>query len=456
MSRVKRAAFMLCVSCCLVWAQRAPLTDSDIVNMVKAGLSEQTIVLAIQQGPTAFDMSPDGLIKMKKDGVSESVLNAVLRSAYQSTAAPVVKDVAPDNSPSAVKALLESVLRSYGGRERVQSVKAMQWKGTDVHTTGSGRFETQESKITVLPGNAYFETRAPNGQASRAVVMPDAGYITTGSAAPVQMPAEQLAEWRRSFATNPVVILSNIDDGSYQPSIAGSEQIGNVKATILKFIVDGQEVRWSADPISGRLLRTVNIWPNKTDTTLDFSDWRNVDGLMVPFACRNTTNGQISELTITEYLVNPVIDSNLFQKPSTVSVAKGKDFPLTIKVVAAGQTKTNRANNNPSVTINNQACAGETVNCTNGDDSAQALGNAVGRMVVDTRNEMAVELNNSGSYITLGCTKAGGLITGRLTSSCRILLPGEYQARRRGKNKIEVLVDEKHTVAYEITGVVAQ
>lgn len=144
---------------------------------------------------------------------------------------------------------------------------------------------------------------------------------------------------------------------------------------------------------------------------------------------------------------------------SVASFAKDKskdDFPLTIKVIAAGQQKTNRANNNPSTTINNQACAGATVNCTNGDDSAQALGNGIGRMVVDTRNEMAVEVNNSGSYITLGCTRAGGVISGRLTSSCRILLPGEYQARKRGNNKIEVLVDEKHTVTYEITGVLAQ
>jgi len=40
---------------------RAPITNADVLSMTKSGLGEQTIILAIQQGPTAFDTSPKHL-----------------------------------------------------------------------------------------------------------------------------------------------------------------------------------------------------------------------------------------------------------------------------------------------------------------------------------------------------------------------------------------------------------
>jgi hypothetical protein len=59
-----------------------PLTNTDVANMLKAGLSEGTIIFAIQvaseRGSTDFDSSPQALIELKKMGATENVLNAVL------------------------------------------------------------------------------------------------------------------------------------------------------------------------------------------------------------------------------------------------------------------------------------------------------------------------------------------------------------------------------------------
>ena len=46
------------------------MTNADVINMVKAGLTENTIVLDIQLSPTAFDTSPNALIELKNQGVS--------------------------------------------------------------------------------------------------------------------------------------------------------------------------------------------------------------------------------------------------------------------------------------------------------------------------------------------------------------------------------------------------
>jgi len=51
-------------------AQPKPLVNADIVKMVKAGLAENTIVLAIQNKPSSFDTSPEELIRLKEQGVS--------------------------------------------------------------------------------------------------------------------------------------------------------------------------------------------------------------------------------------------------------------------------------------------------------------------------------------------------------------------------------------------------
>jgi hypothetical protein len=66
---------------------KKPLTNSDVVEMTKAGLTENTIILAIQQGPSQFDTSPSALIQLKNQGVSAKVLDAMIQP-NGSTAVP--------------------------------------------------------------------------------------------------------------------------------------------------------------------------------------------------------------------------------------------------------------------------------------------------------------------------------------------------------------------------------
>jgi len=49
--------------------EKKPLTNADVISMVKAGLAESTVVLAIQHSATNFDTSPEALISLKSQGV---------------------------------------------------------------------------------------------------------------------------------------------------------------------------------------------------------------------------------------------------------------------------------------------------------------------------------------------------------------------------------------------------
>jgi hypothetical protein len=59
-----------------VLAQKAKsMTNADVIEMVKAGLSEQIITTSIRQASARdFDLTPTGLIALKKDGMPDTVI----------------------------------------------------------------------------------------------------------------------------------------------------------------------------------------------------------------------------------------------------------------------------------------------------------------------------------------------------------------------------------------------
>lgn len=74
-------------------AQEKPLRNEDIIQMTKAGLDEDTIIKAIEANDSAFDTSAEGLLALKNAGVSESIIQAILKAA--------TKKQAPEPSTSA-------------------------------------------------------------------------------------------------------------------------------------------------------------------------------------------------------------------------------------------------------------------------------------------------------------------------------------------------------------------
>ena len=73
------------------------MTNADVVEMVKAGLPESTIVLAIQQSEPNFDTSPKALIELKKQGVSQKILETMMLQPQQQQQPTQVTRPAPQN-----------------------------------------------------------------------------------------------------------------------------------------------------------------------------------------------------------------------------------------------------------------------------------------------------------------------------------------------------------------------
>ena len=66
---------------------KKPVTNTDVVNMTKAGLSDEVTIAAIQDAAVDFDTSADALVALKRDGVTDRVIRAMLQAKPQAGAA---------------------------------------------------------------------------------------------------------------------------------------------------------------------------------------------------------------------------------------------------------------------------------------------------------------------------------------------------------------------------------
>src|SRR5262245_19688248 len=77
---------------------QTPMTNETVIKMVKAGLSEDIVLGSIKNQPPGFSVEPDDLIALKKAGVSDKVVAAMLERAM---AAPAARPAAPAAAPAA-------------------------------------------------------------------------------------------------------------------------------------------------------------------------------------------------------------------------------------------------------------------------------------------------------------------------------------------------------------------
>jgi hypothetical protein len=76
------------------------LNNDAIVKMVKAGLAEDVILNMINTQPSQFSVTADSMIALKKDGVSDKVIAAMLTKGQPSAAASAAS-AAPAAAPAA-------------------------------------------------------------------------------------------------------------------------------------------------------------------------------------------------------------------------------------------------------------------------------------------------------------------------------------------------------------------
>jgi hypothetical protein len=84
-------------------AAPAPMTNQDVIKLVKAKISEDLIIAKIKKSKTRFDVSVDGLVALKEAGVSDSLI-AVMMDPSAPAAPPPAPPAAPASAAPAPSA----------------------------------------------------------------------------------------------------------------------------------------------------------------------------------------------------------------------------------------------------------------------------------------------------------------------------------------------------------------
>lgn len=148
-----------------------PLTNAEIVKLVKAGFKEKTIVLIIAARVPNFDLSPDRMIQLKRNGVNETIIVAML-------ARQEGQEVSTDDSSWADDPFFDSKRDTKGGIRNPDS-----GNGSTADIFGSNSGSRQSNKSRTGSGGATGESEL-TGNATVRILRPpsEAGNGNTGGA----------------------------------------------------------------------------------------------------------------------------------------------------------------------------------------------------------------------------------------------------------------------------------
>jgi zinc protease len=213
-------------------------------------------------------------------------------------------------------ALLAKVIEAAGGPEKLNSVKTVRVKVTLTLKAQGVSLDAEETEV--LPDKVYNRMTTPGGDMVL-VVTPQDSFMQMGPMGTQPMPTSQRDDSLQSLHRNVWYLAQHMHDPGYTFSTAGTEKVGDVQAAVLDINGGGQQWRWYVDPQSGHVLRAQYEATGPTGPAtriVDFSEWKPVDGITVPFHEEVAVNGQPSAtIAISSYEFNPTVDPKIFEKP---------------------------------------------------------------------------------------------------------------------------------------------
>lgn len=162
------AAALLLAAGAVFSQSNKPLTNDDVVQMVKGGFDETTTVAAIDAADTNFDTSVQALLALKAAGVSEKVISAMLAATKKKSQAPKLAATTAVASPSQAAAANPDVPEDMGVYVKVKGALAemyaevVSWKSGGVGKSMlTGGFTKGHVNATVSGPKSKLQVGAP-------------------------------------------------------------------------------------------------------------------------------------------------------------------------------------------------------------------------------------------------------------------------------------------------------
>ena len=245
------------------------------------------------------------------------------RFAQRFAAVVVVLSWAHVSAAQTADEVIEKSITAFGGRAALEKVKTRVAIGDIMLSTQAGE----------IPGTIEVTNAAPNK--TRALIKADLsafgagqlqvdqrfdgtnGYILDSMQGDRPITGNQLDNMRNSSFPHPFL---NYKATGFKVTLVGKEKVGDRDAFVLNFEPPaGSAVKQYIDaetylPIKS--VSKVNVAPvGEFEQTTETSDYRDVDGVKVPFKIKNTSSVQGLTMTFVKVVHNGPVDEKIFSKP---------------------------------------------------------------------------------------------------------------------------------------------
>jgi hypothetical protein len=131
------------------------LTNDSVVQMIKGGLPESVVISKIRSTPTRFDLKTDALVNLKKAGVSDKVLEAMMAAPSSPAAAPAAPAQAAAPAAAAPAA---GALRTQDAIYQLVGGKYVEMFATSANLEVNTAFFQNKSEVVLEGRKAQYRT----------------------------------------------------------------------------------------------------------------------------------------------------------------------------------------------------------------------------------------------------------------------------------------------------------
>ncbi len=227
------------------------------------------------------------------------------------------------------KALAAKFVRAIGGKEKVASIQTIEMKSSNVRATPQGDMTIETDNFIRYPDRISSQLTTPRGP-MKMTVTPEAAFMAMGGQTG-EIPSAIKEDALRSLKRDVIAVAQHADDPKYTFTAAGTQTINNVDANVLKLNADGALATWYLDPKTDLPLRSEFSAVGQAGPvtrTVDFADWKPVDGVNLYSSRTVSDNGKVtSKESIKEWIFNPKIDPSIWKMPASASEPTAGEQP---------------------------------------------------------------------------------------------------------------------------------
>ena len=291
------------------------VTPADVERVAKKYVIPGQLAVLVVGNEKDFDKPLSSLGTVTPVDITIPEPGAKPAASAAPGAKPAAAATAPAINSAPALALAGKVAEFFGGKAKVDAIRALHSIGSMTTKTPNGDMELELDTILRFPDSRHSVIKMPMGEVTM-VSTPESSFVITPMGTQ-DLPASQREASRTELKTDALAILQNVGKPGYTFTLSGSEKVNNTDTQVLEIDAGGLNVKWWVDPATGRILRRQSKGRQGEDVTTTLSDWKSFDGMNFATTLDSSANGeQVAVLKLTKIEVNPTVDPKLFERPA--------------------------------------------------------------------------------------------------------------------------------------------